>query len=114
MAFQTTDHNVRPETDLPGSYRSSAVIPARFLNRRSYMIALSFGLPPLRTVLLRREYMSFTVSGVGYHGSDFPEPWAGVVAPAIEWQLEQLPSSDDGSHSDGPKRAAEPSDQQVP
>lgn len=96
MAFRTTDHDTRPETDLPGHYRSWATIPPRLLNRRNYMVILSFELPPVRYILPPKEYMSFSVSGVGHHGSSFRERWEGVVAPSIEWQLEQLSSPDGG------------------
>jgi len=94
VAFRTTDHKVRPETDAPGLYRSLATIPAGFLNRRNYVLLLSFEIPGVRMVLGPTDYLTFTVSGPGNHGSDFPEPWDGVVSPAIDWHLEPLPSHD--------------------
>lgn len=106
LAFNTTDHNIRSEIDAPGRYRNSATIPSRLLNRRNYIIVLSFDIPPLRIILPPKEYMSFTVSGVGHHGSEFPEQWAGAVSPAIEWRIDQLLSSGDAA----PKLAAERSE----
>jgi len=97
LAFQTTDHRSRPETDAPGSYRSSAVIPARLLNRRSYGIVVSFDIPAFRVILPPTEYLTFTVAGVGFHGSDFPEQWAGAVSPPIDWRIERLAAAADRS-----------------
>ena len=95
VAFRTTDHKMRPETDLPGRYRSSALLPRRFLNRRNYVIVLSFEIPGVRLVLPPAEYLTFTVAGPGNHGSDFPEPWDGAVCPVIDWALEPRPSHDE-------------------
>jgi lipopolysaccharide transport system ATP-binding protein len=100
VAFRTTDHKMRPETDRPGRYRSSAMIPDSFLNRRNYVLVLSFEIPGVRIVLAPKDYLTFTVSGPGNHGSDFPEPWDGAVAPVIEWHLEPM-SSFDGVTRDG-------------
>ena len=102
VAFRTTDHKHRPETDLPGRYRSSATIPGRFLNRRNYVIVLSFEVPAVRMVLGPFDILTFTVSGPGHHGSDFPEPWDGAVSPAIDWNIEAL--TDVGPTADGVKQ----------
>jgi lipopolysaccharide transport system ATP-binding protein len=107
LVFQTTDHNIRPEAETPGRYRSSATIPARFLNRRSYSIVVTFDIPGFRVVLPPAEYLSFTVAGVGYQGSDFPEQWPGTVCPSIDWTLERLPSADEKSSDSGGPDTAE-------
>jgi homopolymeric O-antigen transport system ATP-binding protein len=101
LAFQTTDHSVRPESDAPGWYRSSAIIPPRFLNRRSYVIVVSFDIAGLRIILPPTEYLSLTVAGVQYHGSDFPQQWPGAVCPAIDWKVEQLTSPEDAASGHG-------------
>jgi lipopolysaccharide transport system ATP-binding protein len=95
LAFQTTDHGSRPEVDAPGRYRSSAVIPPRFLNRRNYVIVVNFDLPGLRVVLPPTQYLSFTVAGIGHHGSDFPEQWPGIASPPIQWSIEPLTAPED-------------------
>ena len=74
VAFRTTDHKHRPNGS-PWPLRSSATIPGRFLNRRNYVIVLSFEVPAVRMVLGPFDILTFTVSGPGHHGSDFPEPW---------------------------------------
>ena len=96
LAFQTTDHNTRPETDVPGHYRTSAVIPPRFLNRRNYVVNVSFDIAGFRILLPPKEYLSFSVSGVSYHGSDYPQQWPGAVCPQIDWTVERLPSAHGG------------------
>lgn len=53
-------------------------------------MALSFDIPGLKVILPPTEYLSFTVSGVAYHGSNYPEPWNGVVSPAIAWRIQRL------------------------
>lgn len=93
VAFKTTDHKMRPDTDSPGRYRSSATIPPNLLNRRNYTVVLSFDIPNVRWILPLRDYLSFTVSGAANHGSDFPEQWDGVVSPIIDWRLERVRSS---------------------
>jgi lipopolysaccharide transport system ATP-binding protein len=90
LAFQTTDHSVRPDAEGPGKYRSSAIIPPRILNRGNYVVVLSFDTVGIRTILPPTEYLSFTVAGVGYQGSDFPEQWPGAVCPLIEWSVDEL------------------------
>jgi lipopolysaccharide transport system ATP-binding protein len=95
LAFQTTDHSVRPESDTPGRYRSTALIPPRFLNRRNYVIVISFDIAGLRILLPPKEHLSFTVSGVAYHGSEYPQQWPGAVCPAIDWKVERLPLADE-------------------
>ena len=88
VAFRTTDHRLRREVDMPGRYRTTATIPAGLLNRRNYVIVLSFEVPGIRMVLPPVDYLTLTVEGPGNHGSDFPEPWDGAVCPVIEWSLE--------------------------
>jgi len=110
LAFQTTDHGSRSEADAPGRYRSSAVIPARFLNRRNYVIAVNIDMPGFRVILPSKEYLSFTVAGVGHHGSDFPEQWPGAVSPLIDWSVESLAPPKNGSGRIArPGHGAEPS-----
>jgi homopolymeric O-antigen transport system ATP-binding protein len=107
MVLQTTDHRMRPESQAPGRYRSSATIPARLLNRRSYSVVINFDIPGFRVLLPPAQYLSFTIGGVGHQGSDFPEQWPGVTCPPISWAIEQLPSIDGASDGVGPGFAAE-------
>jgi lipopolysaccharide transport system ATP-binding protein len=96
LAFMTTDHAMRPTFETPGTYRSTAVIPGNLLNRRSYLIRLSFEMPGVRYLIPARDYLSFVVDGPGTHGSHFPEPWDGVASPLIDWTLQPLPGEGRG------------------
>jgi hypothetical protein len=58
-----------------------------------YVVGISCDMPGVRVVVPIEEVISFTVSGMGNQGSYFPEPWAGVVCPELQWQVRQL--SDD-------------------
>jgi hypothetical protein len=74
----------------PGLYRTACVIPGGLLNRRMYLVELTFEVPWVRTVAPRRSYLSFAISGGGNHGSSLPETWPGVVCPQLEWRTERL------------------------
>jgi lipopolysaccharide transport system ATP-binding protein len=89
LAFQSTDHLAR-EADLPpGRYETSCAIPGALLNRRMYLVEVSFDIPGLRTIAPRRPYLSFSVSGAGNQGSTYPEAWPGVVCPSLDWTTER-------------------------
>jgi lipopolysaccharide transport system ATP-binding protein len=93
IAFGGTDHLHQRETHLPGLYRTTATIPGRLLNRRSYSLLIGADIPGERTVLPEVESLSFTVTGGGNQASVFPEAWPGAVCPAIEWKVESLEST---------------------
>jgi lipopolysaccharide transport system ATP-binding protein len=88
VAFMATDHLFQQETQMPGSYKSSCLIPGGLLNRRNYLVNVQCDIPGERYVLPGTEYLGFNVSGVGNQSSTFPEPWAGVVCPKIDWKVE--------------------------
>jgi len=88
IAFGGTDHLFQHITHEPGLYRTTATIPARLLNRRSYALQVGADIPGERTVLPEVECLSFTVTGAGNQASHFPESWPGAVCPAIEWKVE--------------------------
>ncbi|HYR58742.1 MAG TPA: ABC transporter ATP-binding protein, partial [Chthoniobacteraceae bacterium] len=88
LAFAATDHLYQEELQLPGHYVTTGTIPARLLNRRTYVMAIGCGIPGERWLIPEKECLSFTVSGAGNQASHFPENWPGVVCPAIEWKVE--------------------------
>jgi lipopolysaccharide transport system ATP-binding protein len=92
VAFISTDHGVRNEFESPGVYRSICVIPGGLLNRIQYAVEIDSDIPTLEKELLaRREYVRFTVSGIGNHGSMMAEAWPGAVCPQLDWQIEKIP-----------------------
>jgi lipopolysaccharide transport system ATP-binding protein len=88
LAFAATDHLFQQELQLPGSYKTTATIPGRLLNRRIYVLAVGCSIPGERWLIPEKECLSLTVSGVGNQSSHFPENWPGAVCPAIEWKVE--------------------------
>jgi lipopolysaccharide transport system ATP-binding protein len=90
LAFQSTDHLARDAEQPPGRYTTVCTVPGALLNRRMYLVELSFEIPGVRMLAPRRPYVSFAVSGGGNHGSTFPEPWPGVVCPSLNWVTKRL------------------------
>jgi lipopolysaccharide transport system ATP-binding protein len=90
MAFGATDHLFQQETLMPGTYKTSCLLPGGLLNRRQYVVHLQCDIPGERYVLPATEYLSFTVSGIGNQSSNFPGSWPGVVCPRISWKVEEI------------------------
>lgn len=90
IAFVATDHIFQPEMQMPGIYRTICSIPGKLLNCRNYILSISCDIPGERMMIAPGEYISFTVSGAGNHGSHFPETWPGVVCPEVDWTVEKL------------------------
>jgi lipopolysaccharide transport system ATP-binding protein len=88
-AFVSTDHLARDPVQVPGRYTTSCTIPGALLNCRVYVVGVSFEIPWVRPIVPRRDYLSFTISGGGNHGSTSPERWPGVVCPALVWETER-------------------------
>jgi lipopolysaccharide transport system ATP-binding protein len=90
VAFLTTDHGDHPRSSGPGSYRSSCQIPGGLLNRTSYVIHVAADVPGREILAAIQPTVSFSVGGEGNHNSSYPEPWPGVVCPAISWEVDEL------------------------
>jgi lipopolysaccharide transport system ATP-binding protein len=93
LAFAATDHLFQYEEQSPGTYRTTCTIPARLLNRRTYVIAVGCGIPGERWIIPDTEYLSFNVVGAGNQASLFPEKWPGTICPATEWKVERCTES---------------------
>jgi lipopolysaccharide transport system ATP-binding protein len=99
LAFQTTDHNQRGKSVLgPGFYKARCTIPARLLNRGKYYVRLRASIAGTRLLVPNGEYLSFTMEGSGTYGSYYPENWPGVVAPQLQWQVDEKVSGN-GHHA---------------
>ena len=72
-----------------GKFKTSCVIPGGLLNRRLYVVEISFDVPGVKVIVPRRPYVSFAIGGGGNHGSNYPEAWPGVVCPTISWVTER-------------------------
>jgi lipopolysaccharide transport system ATP-binding protein len=104
-AFQSTDHLTRDANLSPGRYRTTCEIPGSLLNCRMYSVELSFEIPWVQVVAPRRQYVSFTISGGGNHGSSSPEAWPGVVCPSLEWRTELTSDASVTRPDAGPRSA---------
>src|SRR5258708_32910450 len=90
IAFAATDHLFQQETQNPGAYKTSCLLPGGLLNRRNYVVNIQCDIPGERFVLPEAEYLGFTVSAAGNQASNFPEHWHGVVCPRVEWKVEPI------------------------
>jgi lipopolysaccharide transport system ATP-binding protein len=90
LAFQSTDHLIRDGDQSTGRYRTVCTIPGALLNRRMYVVEMSFEVPAIRVIVPPRPFVSFAVSGGGHHGSTFPEAWPGIVCPSLDWATERI------------------------
>lgn len=89
-AFSSTNHSIMGEKELPpGLYTTTCRIPANLLNDTTYIINVHIGIPGVKVLLHGRDYMEFTVEGSGGHGSSFSEKWPGIVAPKLDWVLNE-------------------------
>ncbi|QDG51706.1 ABC transporter ATP-binding protein [Persicimonas caeni] len=89
LVLASTDHLQRTETLSPGVYRGACQIPGKLLNRGRYYITLHAGIPGQKVLLQGQEWVGFTAEGQTAHGSRYPEKWPGVVAPELEWQVDE-------------------------
>lgn len=94
LAFLTTDHNSRQVSESPGMYKSVCTIPGGQLNRRSYVLAVTFDVPGRKVLLPRKEYLTISVAGAGNQGSDYTEAWPGVVCPRLDWRVVRMADDD--------------------
>jgi len=78
--------SVRPA----GHYLSRCTIPANLLNEGRYLISVNASVYGLRRYFLAENALSFTVDATGAPGSQWAEPRAGVIRPALDWMIEPL------------------------
>jgi lipopolysaccharide transport system ATP-binding protein len=97
IAFTTTDQVMRNELGLhtPGTYRSICSIPGGLLNLTDYSIKIWAGVPGVKYLLHPQEFIRFSVTGIGNHGSTYidQKSWPGVVSPKLEWKAHKMGES---------------------
>jgi lipopolysaccharide transport system ATP-binding protein len=89
LVLASTDHLMRSEPLAPGLYRGVCQIPGSLLNRGKYYVMLHAGIPGQEVLLDGRDWVAFTAKGRTAHGSHYPEKWPGVVAPKLEWAIDE-------------------------
>lgn len=92
LAFLSTDHSTRDSEQHPGRYKTSCTIPGKLLNRRVYLVGIGFDIPAQaeHTLVPKQTLLSFMISGGGNQGSTYPETWAGVVCPSLDWVTDRV------------------------
>jgi lipopolysaccharide transport system ATP-binding protein len=75
---------------VPGVYKIACRIPADLLNAGRYLVNVHLGITGVKVLIPGQEYLAFCVEGSGSHGSLATEKWPGVVAPRLEWRLENV------------------------
>ena len=90
-AFASTNHAAIGGCQfLPRDYKIVCRIPADLLNAERYLVNVHFGITGVKVLIPGKEYLAFSVEGSGGHGSLATEKWPGVVAPRLEWRLENV------------------------
>ena len=90
-AFASTNHTVIGSMEFSsGYYRAVCRIPANLLNSGRYLVNIHIGITGIRVLIPGKEYLALMVEGSGGHGSVATEKWPGVVAPRLEWSLENV------------------------
>lgn len=91
LAFVSTNHDVIGDQVLtPGEYLTRCTIYPNLLNDDVYIVNVQFDVPGVKFLLPSDDYVSFQAVGSIGHGSYFPQQWDGVLAPRLNWDLEQV------------------------
>lgn len=90
VAFASTDHATRTIETQPGVYETICIIPAKLLNKIQYHVRVSAGIPGVKVLIPGQDILSFSIVGLGHHGSYFPEKWPGLLAPELDWTTQKM------------------------
>jgi len=90
VAFASTDHATRTAETRPGLYETTCTIPSKLLNKVQYYVRISSCIPGVKVLIPGRDILSFSVVGMGHHGSYFPEKWPGLLAPELDWTTKEM------------------------
>lgn len=93
IVFTSTDNNDdnwNGRLRRPGIYESSCLIPGNFLNSGLYSVTITADVPFVETLVHEESSLSFFVEQTGGISGRYPEKWAGVVCPMLEWEVEHL------------------------
>jgi hypothetical protein len=79
----------------PGEYVSTCYLPAKFLNRINYVVAVDFDVPCVRAVLPQHhvefQVTELTVNQLGRTNAPAP---SGVLHPLLKWNVRQVNGSE--------------------
>ncbi|MEM9446969.1 MAG: ABC transporter ATP-binding protein [Cyanobacteria bacterium P01_E01_bin.6] len=90
VAFASTNHLQQEEILQEGKYKTLCSIPKNIFNKNKYIVRINAGIPGIKTLIFGKEILSFSMTGLGNHGSYFPESWPGIVAPKLKWKTIEI------------------------
>ncbi|MDQ3141073.1 MAG: ABC transporter ATP-binding protein [Bacteroidota bacterium] len=90
VILSSTNHSVDSGRKPPGIYSSCCYIPANLLNQGRHNVFVQIGIPGVKVLVHGKQFLNFDTVLMGNNGSTFPENWAGVVAPKLEWETQKL------------------------
>ncbi|MEL7122117.1 MAG: ABC transporter ATP-binding protein [Bacteroidota bacterium] len=90
VVFASTNHLSIKEITLKGNYKATCCIYGNLLNVGRYFVRLHAGIPNQQVLYPPKEFLSFTITSSGSHGSLFQEHWPGIIAPKLSWQILQM------------------------
>lgn len=92
--FSTTDHLLRGNKyEEIGDYQTICTIPPNLMNKGIYYVKVHAGCPGIQVLLKGEEFIRFSIEESINHGSSFSEQWPGIIAPKIDWHLQEISSS---------------------
>lgn len=84
--FATTDHNVSPLEWEKGIQSRKCLIRKDLLKKGTYFIKIHAGIPGVKILIEPVTYVQFSIID-SVHGSIFLENWPGIIAPKLEWEV---------------------------
>ena len=94
MSFDIDDrtrHKHHPVRE-PGHYVSRCHIPANVLNKGVFMVGVSASVAKVRRFFFDQNSVHFTVNETGGVATQWSEDRGGFFRPALEWDIERVPS----------------------
>ena len=85
IIFSTTNHSITQNIKKEGLYVVNCTIPANLLNNGRYYIAVRMGIPRVKVLQEEDTFLYFDSILDQGNESTFPEKWAGIIAPKINW-----------------------------
>jgi lipopolysaccharide transport system ATP-binding protein len=90
VIFNSTNHSTDSGRKTPGLYRTVCTIPANLLNKGRFQVVIHVGIPGVKVLVQGKNFLGFNTVLMGNQGSTFTEEWAGVVAPALQWETQKI------------------------
>lgn len=73
-----------------GKYKSSMIIPANFLNDKTYRVSAFLVPDDINELAVANEVLNFTVTDTGEMRKEYSGEWWGLIRPKIDWKTISL------------------------